>query len=663
MHKSVCVLLSLHRRGFSSSKTKKTRVIGLPDHVRAKELAKTLRKCTPNRVIKEICIQHAKRLHMKHASKWYRFSSAKEVIIPFSIASEYATGRDPSVEPQRTTMLDPDLLAMHIKDGPSEERQRRVVAFLGHFNHGKTSVLDALGETSFVNEEDHGITQNIRVQTVRLSRRNTPVTLVDTPGQHIFFRMRNYGALVADAVVLVVAADAGLDLQTQESIGIIQELDLPVICCVNKVDLIEGDEEAMQKRVRAIADELHSYEGLADVPVVATSATQCTGLGDLKDALAKMAMVLDDMEGSRLRGTRNVGGRDDDGTASGDELHAGVPVWTSNRPGIGGAAAVPLGMGIVADAWSSPVDGHSLLIVVRRGSVRPGDAYSSGGWAGTVRALLPDGNRHDRVQLAHRGTGLTALVSVTFAGDPRPLGEPVFFFKTTNEAVRYAEQWHMRFALKNYEMDPVEDFPTIRYLEEVRGGEKKGSKVGVSTKTAERERQEQQEVARGDAPVVEIGVQENSDASFDVDENAPFPGTAESDGPTPAPRHVVLKADTEMAIGTLVDSIETSALGYVTLASDDDDGGCRDSCEANSTGECELYGERHTGHHRMELVKTGVGNVRLSDVRVAHAADADIYLYRVKCDPRALKQAKQLNLRLHYFDKLEDLLATLQLNV
>jgi len=628
---------SLPLASFASKK----KVIGLPDHMRAKELAKVLRKCSLSTVIKGLCIQHAKKIHMKFEGEWYRFGSAKEVVIPFQLAADYAVLRDKNLDPQLTTMLDPDLLAMHIPDEEAGQRRKHVVVLLGHYNHGKTTLLDALGSTSHVTGEAHGITQDIRLQTVDLApgtgKAAPQATMVDTPGQNIFFRMRNYGATVADMVVLVVAVDAGIDEQTAESIGIAQGLGIPIVCCINKVDTI-ADEDERAARVAQLGEELWQYEGLEGAAVVGVAAVDGTGLDELRTALLDTATSAEEGEGGGDGKGNDKARRGDTGKGEGKVKAMAEPVWSRSRPGPGGAGAVPVAMGMVANAWSSPGDGHGLLVVVRSGQVKRGDAYASGGWAGTVRSLLPDGVRTQRVESAGRGDGVTALISVSFAGEPRPLGEPIFFFKSKKEAVRYAEQWNMAEVIKNFRMG-TEDFRTIRYLDEVHSA---GSKVGVSTRRAKGESLEQDDDDDGNDGALEIDVEENAESSFDCEDDDDWRGTDY------VPTNVVLKADSEMAIGTLIDSISAAALEYVSVKGDDEEADEED-------------GEKGQGPtEAVQLVRTGIGNVRLSDVRVAEAAAADIYMYRVQMDPRALRRARELGLRMLHFDRLEDVLESLQ---
>lgn len=156
---------------------------------------------------------------------------------------------------------------------------------LGHFNHGKTTLLDSLAGTNFVSLEKHAITQIIRTRTVEIGGR--PVTIVDTPGQDIFYRMRNYGAAVADFVVLVVAVDDGICPQTEECIGVAEGIACPVVVCLNKTDL-PALASSLDSRIKSLSTELQEYEILDQVPMLPMSALRGDGLDQLKSTLSNM---------------------------------------------------------------------------------------------------------------------------------------------------------------------------------------------------------------------------------------------------------------------------------------------------------------------------------------------------------------------------------------
>jgi hypothetical protein len=148
-------------------------------------LVATALKTSPASVLKEISLNHKKKIFCKYDGTWFKFASTKEVIVPFAEARKIA------VKSKRPLQF------FNIENIPLESEstlpRTPVIAILGHFDHGKTTLLDALGGTSIAADEAHGITQVVRSRTVHLNSVRT--TFVDTPGQEIFFRMRNYGKL------------------------------------------------------------------------------------------------------------------------------------------------------------------------------------------------------------------------------------------------------------------------------------------------------------------------------------------------------------------------------------------------------------------------------------------------------------------------------------
>ena len=156
-----------------------------------------------------------------------------------------------------------------------------VVTFLGHVDHGKTSLLDAIIGINVVKGEAGGITQHIRAYTINKDDRQ--ISFVDTPGHEAFTEMRARGANVTDIAVLVVAADDGVMPQTEEAISHAKAAEVPIIVALNKIDLPGVDaNKALQD---LSTHELLPVEWGGDIEVVRTSATKGDGLDDLLETI------------------------------------------------------------------------------------------------------------------------------------------------------------------------------------------------------------------------------------------------------------------------------------------------------------------------------------------------------------------------------------------
>ena len=165
-----------------------------------------------------------------------------------------------------------------------------VVTIMGHVDHGKTSLLDAMRESNVVADEHGGITQHIGAYQVR-SGKNDLITFIDTPGHAAFTEMRARGSKITDIVVLVVAADDGVKPQTIEAIKHAKAAKVPIIVAVNKSDL-------PNKNISKIKNDLMQYELIAeelsgDTLFVEVSATKKTNLEKLKETILLQAELLD----------------------------------------------------------------------------------------------------------------------------------------------------------------------------------------------------------------------------------------------------------------------------------------------------------------------------------------------------------------------------------
>lgn len=164
-----------------------------------------------------------------------------------------------------------------------------IVTVMGHVDHGKTSLLDALRETSVVKGEAGGITQHIGAYSVKTALGQ--VTFLDTPGHEAFTSMRARGAQVTDIVVLVVAANDGLMPQTREAIDHAKAANVPVIVAINKMDLPDAKPDKIMQQLSELG--LVAEEWGGDTQFIKISALKRTGLNDLMQGILTLAEVME----------------------------------------------------------------------------------------------------------------------------------------------------------------------------------------------------------------------------------------------------------------------------------------------------------------------------------------------------------------------------------
>ncbi|MEK7447700.1 MAG: translation initiation factor IF-2 [Patescibacteria group bacterium] len=171
-----------------------------------------------------------------------------------------------------------------------------IVAVLGHVDHGKTSLLDAIRETDVVGKESGGITQHIGAYQVE--KNNRKITFLDTPGHAAFEKMRQQGAEVTDIALILVAADDGVKPQTVEAINHAKKAETPMIVVITKIDKPDADITRAKQQVAELG--LNPEEWGGDTPLAEVSAKTKEGIDDLLELILVMADVSDFMADPKM---------------------------------------------------------------------------------------------------------------------------------------------------------------------------------------------------------------------------------------------------------------------------------------------------------------------------------------------------------------------------
>lgn len=238
-------------------------------------------------------------------------------------------------------------------DAAHLELRPPIVTVMGHVDHGKTSLLDAIRKTNVVSGEAGGITQHIGAYQVALGERR--ITFIDTPGHAAFTLMRARGAEITDIVILVVAATEGIMPQTVEAIGHAKAAEVPLIVAINKCDLPDANPQLCRQRLMEHGLVPEDFGG--DTICVNVSATKGTGL----DQLLEMVLLQADVLELRADPTRRA-------------------------------------RGVVLEAKLDKGRGPVATVLMQDGTLRPGDAVVVGTAYGRVRAM--ENERGQRVDSA-----------------------------------------------------------------------------------------------------------------------------------------------------------------------------------------------------------------------------------------------------------------------
>ena len=259
------------------------------------------------------------------------------------------------------------------EDAAQLQTRPPVVTIMGHVDHGKTSLLDAIRQARVAAGEAGGITQHIGAYSVEVPNKGS-VTFLDTPGHAAFTAMRARGAQVTDIVVLVVAADDGLMPQTEEAIKHAQAAKVPIIVALNKMDKPDANPDRVMQELTKHNLLPEAWGG--DTLFVQTSATKGTGIAELLESILLVAEVL--------------------------ELKA-----NPERAAIG----------VVVEAQLDKGRGPVATVLVSQGTLKRGDAIVVGVASGKIRAMMDDQGRQLKTAGPSMAVEITGLDVVPDAGD------------------------------------------------------------------------------------------------------------------------------------------------------------------------------------------------------------------------------------------------------
>ena len=319
----------------------------------------------------------AERMHLQAAEIIKKLFLQGKMMTPnsevsYEEAEEIALGYDILCEKEQKVDVIEELLREEEEDESEMVSRPPVICVMGHVDHGKTSLLDAIRSTNVTGKEAGGITQAIGAYMVSIDGRD--ITFLDTPGHEAFTAMRMRGANSTDIAILVVAADDGVMPQTIEAINHAKAAGVEIIVAINKID----KEGANPERVK---QELTEYELVptawgGSTEFVEVSAKQGTGIEDLLETILLTADIME------LKANPNRKAR-----------------------------------GLVLEAKLDKGRGPVANVLVQKGTLHIGDFISAGASSGKVRAMIDDKGRRVKVALPSHPVEILGLSDVPSAGE------------------------------------------------------------------------------------------------------------------------------------------------------------------------------------------------------------------------------------------------------
>jgi len=343
----------------ASEKEEDINIIKIKEEINVKELAEKL-ALNPTDLIKKMFLK----------GKMFTINSVLDYLTAEEIAIEY----DYLVEKEEEieeTYGEKFNLEEEDKEEELEERPP-VITIMGHVDHGKTSLLDAIRKTTVAEGEAGGITQKIGAYQVE--KNNKKITFIDTPGHEAFTEMRARGAKATDIAILVVAADDGVMPQTVEAVSHAKEAEVPIIVAVNKIDKPGAD--PMRVKQELTEHGLIPAEWGGDTEFVEVSAKEALNLDELLDMILLTAEILE------LQANQNKRAK-----------------------------------GVVLESRLDPKMGPVADILIQEGTLNIGDPFVVGETYGKVRAMIDDKGHKRKSASLSQPVEITGFNSVPGAGD------------------------------------------------------------------------------------------------------------------------------------------------------------------------------------------------------------------------------------------------------
>ena len=331
--------------------------VKIPDEITVGELASRMKK-TASEVIK--CL-------MKNG-----VMAGINQVIDFDTAEFVATEMGCKVEKEVTVTIEERIIDDHVDTAEELQPRSPVVVVMGHVDHGKTSLLDAIRKTNVTSGEAGGITQHIGAYTVDINGQS--ITFLDTPGHAAFTSMRARGAMCTDIAILVVAADDGIMPQTIEAINHAKAAKIPIIVAINKMDKPEANPDRIKQQLTEY--DLIPEEWGGDTIICPISAKKGTGLEEL------LEMVLVTAEVAELKANPNRRAK-----------------------------------GTVIEARLDKSRGPIATLLVQNGTLHQGDIIIAGTAVGRVRVMTNDKGRTVKTAGPSTPVEITGLGDVPAPGD------------------------------------------------------------------------------------------------------------------------------------------------------------------------------------------------------------------------------------------------------